>query len=251
MSRYRASLIHLLISAFLVSNVIGIVFWAWYPAPAFEAVGAFSLIRLLIGVDLVIGPLLTLIVYKHGKPGLKFDLTVIALVQISALVYGTSRLYAERPEYLVFAIDRLEFVSGKRIDRSELRYDQLRTKPFAELVHVFARPPEDPAEFQRYLNSVAFDGQPDLEARPEYWEPWTAGADIIRGTIKSLDDIRTTSARDEENIRKAINEYSAAHPDLGVIPIGGIEEDIGLILDRETLEILGILYVDPWQAKET
>ena len=113
MSRYRASLIHLLISGLLVGNVIGVVLWVWYPSPTFEAVGAFSIIRLLIGVDLILGPLLTLIVFKQGKPGLKFDLTVIALTQIAALVYGTYTLYKEKPDYMVFSIDRLEFVSKK------------------------------------------------------------------------------------------------------------------------------------------
>jgi hypothetical protein len=62
-SRYRASLFHLMISAVLVGSVIGIIYWAWYPEPSFEVLGAFSMIRLLVGVDLVIGPLLTLIVY--------------------------------------------------------------------------------------------------------------------------------------------------------------------------------------------
>lgn len=88
MSRFQAALIHLLISTLVVGTVVGVVYWLWYPEPTFGIVGVLPIILMLVGIDLVLGPLLTMIVYKHGKPGLKFDLSVIALVQIAALVYG-------------------------------------------------------------------------------------------------------------------------------------------------------------------
>ena len=97
MSRFKAALIHLSISAVLVGSVVGVVFWVWYPEPTFEVLGAFSIIQMLVAVDLIIGPTLTLIVFKQGKPGLKFDLTAIAVVQIIALVYGSYTLYDEKP----------------------------------------------------------------------------------------------------------------------------------------------------------
>jgi hypothetical protein len=249
MSRYKASLIHLLISALLVSNVFGLVFWVWYPTPAFEAVGAFSIIRLLIGVDLVLGPALTLIVFKPGKPGLKFDLTVIALMQIVALVYGTYTLFKEKPDYMVFAIDRLEFVSKNLVDQSEIRYEELRSRQVTALIPVFARQPEDPAEFQSYLDSIMFEGKPDLEARPEYWEPWAAGVDVIREQMKSMDELVPATAEDEEKIQNAIEKYTGEHPDIGLLPVGSIEDDLGIILDRNTLEVLGTLYVNPWATR--
>lgn len=249
MSRYRASLIHLLMSAFLVGNVVALVLWVWYPSPTFEAVGAYSIIRLLVGVDLVLGPLLTLIVFKQGKPGLKFDLTVIALTQIAALVYGTYTLYAEKPDYMVFSVDRLEFVSKNLIDQSQIRFEELQTREVTELVKVFARPPSDPIAYQAYLDSVMTQGKPDLEARPEFWEPWAAGGDVIRSQMKSLEELVTASAEDEENIQKAIDEFSGDHPNLGLLPVGGIEDNVGILLDRSTLEVLGVLHVNPWETK--
>lgn len=249
MSRYRASFIHLVISTLLVSNVIAIVFWIWYPKPAFEVAGAFSIISLLIAVDLVLGPLLTLIVYKHGKPGLKFDLSVIAMVQIAALVYGTYVLYIEKPGFLVFAVDRIEFVSGKHIDHSAIRYDELKQKRFAKLTPVFARLPEEPKEYERFFDSIIFEGKADLERRAEYWEPWAAGADLIRQKITSIEDIEPESADEKQNVQRAMDEYAESHPNLGVIPVGGTEKDIGLLVDRDTLEILDVLAADPWPKK--
>jgi len=245
-SRYKAASIHLLISALLVGNVIGMVFWVWYPYPAFEAVGAFSIIRLLVIVDLVLGPTLTLVVYKHGKPGLKFDLTVIAIMQIVALVYGSYTLYTEKPHFMVFAVDRIEFVSKKAVDESQIRFDELREKRFAKLIEVFARPPEDQAAYQRYLDSVIFEGKPDLERRTEFYEPWVAGADAIRQKVKPIEDIEAATARERKNIQKAIDQYADTHPNMGILPIGAIERDVGMLLDRDTLEILGVLDANPW-----
>ena len=47
-----------------------------------------------VGKTTVVGPLLTLIVFRAGKPGMKFDLAVIGLVQVAALAYGTATVPA-------------------------------------------------------------------------------------------------------------------------------------------------------------
>jgi hypothetical protein len=42
----------------------------------FEAAGGDRLIFILAAVDVTLGPLITLIIFKAGKKGLKFDLAV-------------------------------------------------------------------------------------------------------------------------------------------------------------------------------
>ena len=235
----------------LVGGVVGIIYWSWYPEPTFGIVGVLPIMLMLIGVDLILGPLLTLIVYKHGKPGLKFDLSVIALVQIVALVYGAHTLYEEKPHYLVFAIDRLEFVALKDVDPLVMRFDESQTERFAGLVQIFAKRPEDPAEFQQYMDSVISEGQPDLERRPEFWEPWAEGADVIKLQVKPIEDMQPASAQEQEHLDQAIEEHAGDHPRLGLLPIGGIEEDVGLLLDRDSLEIIDVVYANPWPSEET
>jgi hypothetical protein len=235
-----------LISLVLVSCVFAVVFLAWYPQPAFEVVGAFPVIRMLVVVHLLIGPLLTMVVYKQGKPGLKFDLAFIVLVQIAALIYGAHRLHAERPQYLVFAVDRVEYVSDEGIDTSEIRFAELRDRPLTKLVNVFARRPEDAGEFQRYLDSVMTEGKPDLERRPEFWEPWSAGAEEIRKAVRPIGKIVTADPHEKKTLNQALNDYGSEYPNLGVLPIGGVQEDFGLLVDRETLEVLGAIRVNPW-----
>ncbi len=65
--------------------------------------GGWQGLRLLLGVDLVLGPLLTLIVYRAGKPGLRFDLTAIGIIQATCLAAGIWIVHGERPLAMVYS----------------------------------------------------------------------------------------------------------------------------------------------------
>ena len=84
---------HLSISATVVGFFLAVIFFLWYPPPYFEIAGAEGVVQILIGVDLILGPLLTLLLYRPGKPGVIFDLSFIALIQLSALIYGVTIIY--------------------------------------------------------------------------------------------------------------------------------------------------------------
>ena len=58
--------------------------------------------RIIIGIDLILGPLLTLIVFKAEKPGLKFDLTAIGTLQAACLAAGLYIVYSERPLFFIY-----------------------------------------------------------------------------------------------------------------------------------------------------
>jgi hypothetical protein len=119
MSRFQAFAIHFGISLALFGVLAWLVVRVWYPGFFFETDGGWEGIRIIVLVDLVLGPLLTLIVFKAGKPGLKFDLSVIALVQIAALIVGVYIVHAERPLAMVyvdghfFSLSRGDFEEAK------------------------------------------------------------------------------------------------------------------------------------------
>jgi len=88
----------------------------WFPGILFSADGGWAGLRIVIGVDLVVGPLMTLIVFKSGKPGLKFDLTCIAIAQITMMAVGSWIIYQERPLALILAYDTFYSVSKKEFE---------------------------------------------------------------------------------------------------------------------------------------
>ena len=246
MTRFRASSIHLAISAAVVAVILFIVILYWYPGSTFEISGAMRPSFIFVGVNLVLGPLLTLIIYKQGKPGLLFDLWFIAFVQLAALAYGSYTLNAGRPHYMVFSVDRITLITNQGIDPSAIRYEELADKPLRDVVRVFARAPSDPLELERLMESVLFEGQPDLERRTEYWEPWLSGSETIREAIVPLVDFESASELEQQAIAQAIDRFSTDHPNLGILPIGGIEKDIGMLMDMDTLADLAVIKVNPW-----
>jgi len=246
MSKLQAFLIHLSISATVVGFVCALIFFVWYPQPYFEIVGAGSVLKVLIGVDLVAGPLLTLILYRHGKPGLVFDLSVIAVIQLAALLYGTTVIYRERPYYVVFAIDRFEVLARTEIDPEAIRVDALRKKPFIGPILTVALMPENEQERQQLLDDV-FAGKPDLERRPEYWDVYekhTAGI-IERATPLAQ------MARERPDARDRINTFIQSRTDgddLVGLPVIGKKNTLFFVLDKMTRLPVGVIDFDPWEV---
>jgi hypothetical protein len=102
MTKLRAFLIHLGISLTVFGALAYLVVEVWYPDFFFETDGGWQGLRLLLGVDLVLGPLMTLIVYRTGKPGLAFDLTMIGIVQVVCLAAGVWIVFGQRPLAIVY-----------------------------------------------------------------------------------------------------------------------------------------------------
>jgi hypothetical protein len=102
-TRFGAFAIHLGISLVIFFVLGYLILFHWYPDFFFASDGGWQGIRIIAAVDLALGPTLTLIVYKKGKPSLRFDLSVIALIQAVCLAGGIWVVHAERPIAMVFS----------------------------------------------------------------------------------------------------------------------------------------------------
>jgi hypothetical protein len=102
--KLKAVSIHFFLSLIIFAVILYFILYEWYPEPFFTAQGGWQGIRLMAFVDLVLGPSLTLIVFNHlkSRKEILFDLSIIASVQITALVLGGYTVYTERPIALVY-----------------------------------------------------------------------------------------------------------------------------------------------------
>src|SRR6185295_13123758 len=92
-TRWRASGLHLLISIAVAVGVLALMLSLWYPGPLFEAAGGNDLLFILVGVDVVVGQLITLVIFRSHNRGLKFVVGLIAALQIVALNYRMHAVY--------------------------------------------------------------------------------------------------------------------------------------------------------------
>ncbi|MFT4906622.1 MAG: hypothetical protein ACI978_000695 [Oleispira sp.] len=96
-NRYQAFAIHLVMSLIIFLGLLICITQYWYPGILFDTGNGWKAIALIVGIDLTLGPLLTLIIFNPKKSSLKFDLWVIVLVQTAALIYGTLTIHSSRP----------------------------------------------------------------------------------------------------------------------------------------------------------
>lgn len=108
--RLKFFLSHLATSICVAAVAIGIVFYIWYPSPLANAVGVTDIFLMLIAIDVIVGPILGLLVYKEGKRTLKMDLSIIILIQFLAFGYGIYSIAQGRPAWIVYNVDRFELV---------------------------------------------------------------------------------------------------------------------------------------------
>jgi hypothetical protein len=101
-NRYQAFAVHMAISLVIFFILLVCITKYWYPGILFDTGNGWKAIGIIIGIDLILGPLLTLIVFNHNKSSLKFDLAAIALVQAAALIYGTWTIHQARPIAIAF-----------------------------------------------------------------------------------------------------------------------------------------------------
>lgn len=244
MSRWKASGIHLLLSAAVASAVLAFMLSVWYPGPLFEAAGGSRLIFILVGVDVTLGPLITLIIFKAGKPGLKFDLAVIATLQLAALAYGMHTVYLARPVYLVFTKDRFDVVSAKDLDPEDLEKaarPEFHHLPLGRPRYIAAVSPSDPEARQKLL-MASLQGK-DLQMHPQYYAPYEQE---VPTALARAQPVALLIKRDPERVQRGLQSIGRSQEAVKFLPLRGKDADGAVLLDAKTGAPLEIVLVDPW-----
>ncbi len=70
-TKLKASGIHLLLSLIVISLAIGLIIYFWFPSSLVRVSNFKEIALLIVVIDLILGPLLTFIVFKPKKKGLK------------------------------------------------------------------------------------------------------------------------------------------------------------------------------------
>lgn len=174
-ARVAAAGWHLLISASVALLVAGLVFGLWFPGPFRRMAGGQDLMGLIVGVDVVMGPILTFIVFNRTKgwPHLRRDLATIGAMQLAAMAYGIHSAYAARPVALVFEIDRFHVVSAVDVYLPELpaARQEYQSLPNDGPRMLSLREAKAGAEKTDAL-LMALEKGFDMGQRPKFWQPY-------------------------------------------------------------------------------
>jgi len=245
LNRWKAAGIHLTASALVGALVLALMLGLWYRPPFFEAAGGSGLIVLLIGVDVVLGPLMTLIVFNPAKKNLRFDLMAIVFFQVAALIYGLTIMSLARPAYLVYTKDRFDLVAAIEIDRDSLAkakapFDDL---PWTGPRLAGVRFPTDPVEQQKLVMG-AIAGS-DISQLPQYFIPYDDVEPVTAMRSHPLAQLRAKDPSAAAAIDAAVHASGRPEASLAYVPVRARTTFVALV-DAKTGAFVNLLPANGW-----
>jgi hypothetical protein len=242
-----ATAIHFLVTLVLAAAAAALVFLVWFPDPLQTMVGGTELFLLVVGCDLVLGPLISLVIYNSRKSRreLLTDYSIVGAIQIAALVYGVFVLAGTRPVYVAFHHDRLEVVSAHDIGDTELAaakdplYRSLPlTGPRLVSIDVPAADRED-AMFQAAVGH-------EEHMRPRFYVPYESKLERIRARAKTLEELVEKHPKAKPLVDAAVAKLTTPAERVRWLPVHHRKGFWTVLIDTEDGKPVSYIDFDPY-----
>jgi hypothetical protein len=237
---------HLVISAAVVALAALLVFGVWYPSPWRQLLGVAGVFGLVVGVDLVCGPLLTLVLAnpKKSRKERRVDLSLVGAIQLIALAYGLWSVFGARPVALVFEVDRLTIISANEVQIDQLNQapEGLRALPWAGINLVGARGPSSSAEYLESLDISLKGVTPAM--RPAWWVPYDAVRPEVLKRAKPLVELVKVRPQQAASFESAVAKSGFQIETLRYLPLTSSKVLDWVALISQTGDVVGYAPVD-------
>ena len=245
-TRLKATAIHFGISFLIFLVLLYFILLHWYPQPLFSTDGGWRVIRIIVGVDLVLGPLLTLIVFKPGKPGLKLDMTLIAITQALALSWGVYSSYNERPAAIVFTVDAFTPVPAYQLKEQGIDEKALRQYGKEWPVFIYSNIPAD-KQFNAIREAAA--KHLPLYLLTKYYTPFTKehARQIKANSMEGFEEILAEKTEKPELVQR-FRAAMARVKDKNKFAVVALHSRDGwftALFDLEKMKITEVIDVEP------
>jgi hypothetical protein len=241
--RLKAFGLHLLASASALSLILGTLYVGWYHWPGWYLAEVARVVLVMIGVDVVLGPLLTFIVARSSKPRreLTRDIGMIVAVQLVALIYGTVSLWNGRPLYYAFSESVLQLVQAYDINADEWALGSQKNPALSPHWYsvprwIWAPLPKDPAEREKMVGSV-FSGGDDVISMPRFFKPWEQGLPELRAQLKKADALGYFLGPDKKILKERLKAAGFDPEAADTMVLTGRGRPVLAVFDPKTLKI--------------
>jgi hypothetical protein len=164
----------------VLAVLLWILFRYWFPDYLFDTDGGWQALRVIAGVDIVLGPLLTLIVANAAKPRqeLRRDFTIIGLIQVSALSLGTWLAWDNRPYALLWYDGMVYSLPWSALSDEASALAGIREKSNAHPAQVVVSMPFEPIARSALFATLREEGRTPLFDGSLYRE-WPPNAETL------------------------------------------------------------------------
>lgn len=215
-----ATTVHFMVTLVLAGIAAGIIFLVWFPDPLQIMLGGLELFILVVTCDLVLGPLMSLVLYNSRKSrrALIIDYSLVGIIQIAALLYGVFIVSGTRPVYIAFSTDRYEIVGAFDIREKELaaaRDPQYSKLPWTgpKLVAVQVPPADhDDALFEAMAGN-------EEHQRPKFFVPLSTKYQEILKHSKKLPELEKRYPAATAMLQKALKGKDVPADRLAWLPV--------------------------------
>jgi hypothetical protein len=200
----------------------------------------------MAGVDVVVGPLLTFVIARSSKPRRELvrDISMIVVVQLLALIYGTVSLWNGRPLYYAYSETVLQLVQAYDIDSEEWVRAGTQNPDFAP--HWYSLPrwiwaplPED-AEARGKIIGSAITGGDDVISMPRYFKHWEQGLPALRTQLNKVDDVGYFQAADKKKLKERMRAAGLATDQMNSMPLTGRGRPLLAVFEPASAKIIAI-----------
>jgi hypothetical protein len=250
MTRLKAFSIHFAISATIAASVVALMLLLWYAPPFFAALGGQQVLLILLGVDVVMGPLFTLIIFNplKSRKELTIDLSIIALLQAAALIYGMNVVFQTRPVFVVFNKNLFNLVTAGMLsdeDIAKAKNPNYRTLSLTGPVYVYSEMPTDAKEGSEVMLGL-LSGK-DLPQFPKYYMPYEEHSVTAGRAAKPLTELKEHNPDRNADIDNAVHASGRAESDVGYLPLRAKYQDQTVLVGKSDGKVLKLLQIDPWE----
>jgi hypothetical protein len=241
--RLQATSIHLATSFAVAFGAWGLVFRVWYPAPLDELAGGAALFLLLVGVDMVIGPVLTFVVAsgKKSRLDLTRDLAIILSLQLAAFGYGMFIMAMARPVVIAFEVDLFRVVSASEVDLDTLPSApvNLRSLSWSGPITVAALKPTEVGEQLRTIE-LGLAGIP-LSALPTFWNEYAPKAQMAWAAAEPVSVLLRRRPAARRSIERIAVQAGVSAVELRTLPILARRSEWLAVIASPDARIVGYL----------
>jgi hypothetical protein len=243
--RLKAFSLHLGSSATILTLLLGSLYFGWYRWPGWHLTDVTTVVLVMVGVDVILGPTLTFIIanQKKSRRELTRDIGIIVVVQLCALTYGSVSLWNGRPLYYAFSESLLQLVQAYDIDAKEAEAGRRNNPALAphwySLPRLIWAPLPQNTEESRKIVTSAITGGDDVISMPKYFRPWEDGLPSLRSQLKKVDDAAYFSKGEKKKLKERMKAAGLPDDQLNTMPLTGRGYPLLAVFDPVTLKITG------------
>jgi hypothetical protein len=248
--RFKAFGYHLLGSACFMGLVLGGLYLGWYRWPGWYLAGASTIALMMLGFDVILGPLLTFVIANPAKPRrvLARDVGIIVCVQLIAAGYGATTLWNGRVLYYAFSQKFLEIVQASDLDAEQIALGKKLDPELAPRWYSLPRwiyaplPKDEKVRDQIVTSSIA--GGNDVIQMPRYYKPWEMALPQLRGELRVLDKMGEFSLQEKKLLRQRMKERNLDPDQPIAIPMMGRIRPLLAVIDPVSVRITALIRAD-------